>query len=64
MSKLERIAEAVFHGIALLFFIAITSVILIGAYASSQADMWLVAALAVMILWHVYEYVCDNSRRK
>jgi hypothetical protein len=50
----------------MLFFFAITLVILIGAYASSQIDMWIVAALAVMILWKVYERVCDNfkTRRK
>jgi hypothetical protein len=51
---------------ALLFFFAMTMVILVGAYATQQIDLWIVAALAVMILWHVYEYVCDNfkTRRK
>jgi len=53
--------KAVYHGMALLFFIAVTLVILIGAYAQSQIDIWIVAALAVMILWHVYEMITKKG---
>jgi hypothetical protein len=58
--------KVIFNIIAMVFFIAITLVILIGAYAQSQIDLWIVGALAVMILWNVYERVCDNfkTRRK
>ena len=54
---MSKVWKAIFDITAMLFFIAITLVIFIGAYATQQIDIWIVAALAVMILWKVYEMI-------
>ena len=54
---MSKFWKTVYDITAILFFVAITLVILIGAYATAQIDMWIVAALVVMILWKVYEKI-------
>jgi hypothetical protein len=53
--SMSKLWKTIYETVAILFFSAATLAILIGAYAQSQIDIWIVAALAVMILWKVYD---------
>jgi hypothetical protein len=58
--------KTIFHGIALIFFFAISMVLMVCAYITPQIGNILIAGVGLIILWHVYEYVYDNpkTRRK
>jgi hypothetical protein len=51
----ERRRDSMIEFMAALFFVLASAGILIGAYATQQIDVWLVAALAVMALWRLWD---------
>lgn len=56
--------KTIFDIVSMGFFCAITLVLFIGAYNTQQIDLWIVAALGVMILWEVYAHLCDKNGGK
>jgi 4-amino-4-deoxy-L-arabinose transferase-like glycosyltransferase len=47
---------------ALIVFLAMSAVILIGAYNTPHIDICIVALLAITILWHVYKQITRRKR--